>query len=176
MLSKNVRIGFFSLCAAGALLLLGCAGTVQQGVVEDESGISDAEFIKEIKQKIDYLVRCEDAFDDIEAVRGKVVKWHGEIVRIWNDKIQVRSSGEIERWNNFIFLLDHPLPRESRFGESTQTISERETIYVVGRIMDLENVIFKDGTDLTIPHLKGYIISKDHDRNLLKPAWVGHKM
>jgi len=172
MLRKLQLFPWASLCAA-ALLLSGCSGTVSEREVS--YGPSNEDFVAAIKQEIDYLVSCEDAMEDIDAVRGRVVKWYGDIVRIWDDKVHIQSHGQEEYWNNFILLLDHPLPKESHIGESTQMVFERDPVYVVGRIMDRKSVLLKSGTEMTVPHLKGFIISKANDRDFENPVWVGHK-
>lgn len=173
MLSTSRPFPWAGLCAATALLLLGCSGAVYEEGAGD--AVSDEDFVTSIKRQIDYLVTCEDAMEDIDAVRGRVVKWYGDIVRIWDDKIQIQSHGKEEYWNNFILLLDHPLPKESHIGEPIQMVFERDPVYVVGRIMDRKTVLLKTGTEMTVPHLKGFIISKNNDRDFENPVWVRHK-
>jgi hypothetical protein len=173
MLSILRSFPWAGLWAAAALFLLGCSAAVYEE--EASYGVSDEDFVAAIKGQIDYLVTCEDAMEDIDAVRGRVVKWNGDIVRIWDDKIHIQSHGQEEYWNNFIFILDHPLPKERHIGESIQMVFERDPVYVVGRIMDRKTVLLKSGTEITVPHLRGYIISKDNDRNFEDPVWVGHK-
>ncbi len=177
MIRRLWPVRWISPCVAIALFLMGCAGAFSERETPGEdTDIGDREFVAALKERIDYLVTCEDAMEDIGAVRGKIVKWNGTIVRIWSDKIQIQSRGREEPWNNFFVLLDHPLPKETIIGERTQIISERDEIYVLGRILDRQTVILKSGTHITAPHLEGYAISKDNDRNFAHPAWVGHRM
>lgn len=187
------------LFAAAALFCLTCAVTVPEKEVGiQESGMSDKQFVEAIKQQIDYEVTEKDALDDIESVRGKVVKWSGNITQIWNEKIHILGRGEEERTNFFEFLLDHPLPRETRIGDVTQTLIVGDAIRVVGRIVNLQTIRARSinlerifgiepnvstwspgeigpSYNVTAPILKGYIISKDNDRNFENPVWVGHR-
>jgi hypothetical protein len=184
--------------AAAALLLLACAGAVSERGAGGLSDMSDEQFVASIKQEIDYQVTEKDALDNIGLARGKVVKWNGNITQIWNDRIHVLGRGEEERTNFFEFQLDHPLPRETHIGDVTQTLIVGDAIWVVGRIVNLETVRARSinierisgiqpnisplspgeigpSYNVTAPILKGYIISKDNDRNFENPVWIGHR-
>jgi len=164
------------LCAAVALLLLGCAGTVSERGADDEFSISDDEFVKSIKQEIDYEVTEKDAMEYIDDVRGKVVKWIGNVYEMKENEIQIVGPGEERRYNFFVFRLDHPLPKETRIGDMIQTISGGEAVCVIGRIMDLEDIVLRTQFKVSAPILRGYVISKDNDRDFKNPVWVRHKM
>jgi len=158
------------------LFILGCAGTVSQtGSVEQQRRLAEEEYIASIKAQVDPLITCEAAMDSIDAVRGEVVKWHGDIIRIWDDKLLMATEGQEESWNHFVLLLDHPLPRESTIGDLVQTVSRDDAIYAAGRIIDLRTIVLKTGSDLTIPHLECYLISKENDRQFARPVWVAKK-
>jgi hypothetical protein len=175
-----MRIALFVHATAGsligfALLLLACAGPISQtGSIEQQRRLAQKEQVAAIKTQIDPLITCEAAMDSIEAVRGQVVKWHGDIIRSWNDKLLIASQGREESWNHFVLLLDHPLPRESTIGELVQTVSRGDAIYAAGRIIDLRTIVLKSGSDLTIPHLECFIISKENDRQFGRPVWVAN--
>lgn len=158
------------------LFLLGCAGTVPEQIRTEESPSFGVEtYIEAIKAEVNPLITCEDAMDSIDAVRGQVVKWHGNIIRDWDDRLLIATEGREESWNHFLLLLDHPLPRESTVGELIQTVSREDAIYAAGRIIDLRTIVLKSGSDLTIPHLECYIISKENDRQFNRPVWVTKK-
>ena len=199
MQNRSALFGFTGLYAAIALFILGCAGAVSEKGVGDESGISDEEFVASIKRVIDYEVSERDALDDIESVRGKVVKWNGNITQIWNDKIHVLGRGEEEHYNFFELLLDHPLPQEIRIGDRTQTLIVGDPIHVVGRIENVQTVVARSinidrmfgmppnigglshgeigpSYNVTAPILRGYIISRENDRNFENPVWVANNM
>lgn len=198
MSNEVLQFRVIVLFAAAALLLLACAGAVSERGVGGKSVMSDEEFMASIKREIDYEVTEKDALDDIESVRGKVIKWSGNITQIWNEKIHILGRGEEERTNFFEFLLDHPLPRETRIGDVTQTLIVGDAICVIGRIVNLQTVRARSinierifgiepnisplspgeigpSYNVTAPVLKGYIISKDNDRNFENPVWVGHR-
>jgi len=173
-----MRIATCNHTAAGsligfALLLLGCAGPVPRTDSADQQRrLAQESYVVSVKSRIDPLITCEAAMDSIDAVRGKVVKWHGDIIREWDDKLLIASQGREESWNHFVLLLDHPLPRESTIGDLIQTVSRGDAIYAAGRISDLRTIVLKTGSDLTIPHLECYIISKENDRQFGRPVWV----
>jgi len=157
------------------MLILGCVGTVTDRDIRDgKLSLSDDEFVESIKKQIDAQVTWQDAIDDFEKVRGKVVKWSGHIANTSDDKIQIgdivyswqlRNPKTAFYGNSFIFLLDHPLPKETGIRDMSQTIIVGDAIFVIGRIIDVENV----------PILEGYVISKKNDRDFAHPVWVGHK-
>ncbi|MFC1682821.1 hypothetical protein ACFL0G_01255 [Candidatus Zixiibacteriota bacterium] len=174
---------------------MGCSGVAYQGGADDESGISDAQFVKKIKQKIDYLVKWQDTMNDIESVRGSIVKWSGNIVEIRNDRIQIvgrmvfkshfdspliqldrNDPHNFNLFDNFLFLIDHPLPRETRIGEIIQTVKVWDDIFVAGKVTGLETIVTASGQNLTMPIVQGYILSKDNDAGFSNPVWVGNKM
>jgi hypothetical protein len=198
MSNEGLQFRVMVLFAAATLLLLACAGAVSDRGAGGQSFMSDEEFVASIRREIDYEVTEKDVLDDIESVRGKVVKWSGNITQIWNEKIHILGRGEEERTNFFEFLLDHPLPRETRIGDVTQTLIVGDAICVVGRIVNLQTVRARSinierifviepnisplspgeigpSYNVTAPILKGYIISKDNDRNFENPVWVGHR-
>jgi len=155
------------------LFIFGCAGTVSEQARPEEPLTFDHEqYVASVKAKVDPLITCEDAMDSIDAVSGQVVKWHGNIVRNWDDKLLIASVGREESWNHFVLLLDHPLPRASTIGDLVQTVSRDDAIYAAGRIIDLRTIVLKTGSDLTIPHLECYVISKENDRQFTRPVWV----
>jgi hypothetical protein len=155
------------------LFILGCAGTVpEQALPERHLGLDIEAYVASVKAKVDPLITCEDAMDSIDAVRGQMVKWHGNIVRNWDDKLLIASVGREESWNHFVLLLDHPLPQASTIGDLIQTVSRDDAIYAAGRIIDLRTIVLKTGSDLTIPHLECLIISKENDRQFNRPVWV----
>jgi hypothetical protein len=158
-----------------AILILGCASTLtDRGARDEKLSLSDDEFVESIKKQIDAQVTWQDAIDDFEKVRGKVVKWSGHIANISDDKIQIgdivyswqlRNPKTAFYGNSFIFLLDHPLPQETGIRDLSQTVIAGDAILVLGRIVDVKNV----------PILEGYVISKENDRYFTNPVWVGHK-
>jgi hypothetical protein len=164
-------------CIAIALSFFGCGGALsEKGLGDEKQAMSDEEFVASIKQQIDDLVTYQDAMGNVEKVRGKMVKWNGDIVITWNDKLLIACPRREGGWNHFILLLDHPLPVESSIEDLIQTVSKGDAVYVVGRIIDLQTIVLETGSDLTIPHLQGYLISKYNDREFANPVWVGHKM
>lgn len=163
-----------ALFAAMALSILGCAGAVSERGLSE--GIADEEFVKSIQQEIDYEVTEKDAMEFIDDVRGKVVKWMGNVYEIKEDEIQIVGPGEENRSNFFVFHLDNPLPKATHIGDMIQTISVGEAIFVIGRIMDLQDVTLRTQFKVSAPILKGYVISKDNDRNFKNPVWVAKKM
>jgi hypothetical protein len=175
MFTHLFRIEFAVACLAIATLILGCASTVTDRDAGDEKrSLSDEEFVESIMRQVDHHVTWQDAIDDFEKVRGKVVKWSGHIANISDDKIQIgdvvyswqlRNPKTAHYGNSFIFLLDHPLPRETGIRDMSQTIIVGDAVLVIGRIIDLENV----------PILEGYVISKKNDRYFTNPVWVGNK-
>jgi|GEM_PF-1378638 len=186
MVNGVLQFRVIVLFSAAALFFLSCAVTVPEKEVGiRESGTGDEEFVGAIKQQIDYEVTESDAIDSIDTVRGKIVKWHGNVHKIWDDKIHILGPGEKRRYNFFVFLLDHPLPRETGIGDMTQSISPGDAIVIIGRIVDLDDVMAEiryritepvvSPAKVTAPILKGYVISKDNDRNFEDPVWVGHR-
>lgn len=175
MFTYLFRIELVFACLAMAMLILGCASTLtDRGTRDEKPRLSDEEFVESITKQIDEQVTWQDAIDDLEKVRGKVVKWSGHIADTSDDKIQIgdivyswqlRNPKTAFYGNSFIFLLDHPLPRESGIRDMSQTVIVGDAIFAVGRIIDLENV----------PILEGYVISKENDRYFTNPVWVGHK-
>jgi len=158
------------------LLCLACAGTVpEQTRPEDTLSYDLEQYLASVKAEVDPLITCEDAMDSIDAVRGQVVKWHGDIIRTWDDKLLIATEGQEESWNHYVLLLDHPLPRESTIGDLIQTVSRGDAIYAAGRIIDLQTIVLKTGSDLTIPHLECLVISKENDRQFTRPVWVTKK-
>jgi hypothetical protein len=186
-----------ALCTAMALFILSCAGAVSQRRAGGQSVLSDEEFISSIKKVVDYQVSHEDAMNSIQEVRGRVVKWHGAIIKTWEDKIQISGRMILQRprdgspvpgyidkndprnydlFENFLFTLDHPLPRENRIGNTTPTVVVWDAVYVIGKIIDIQTIVTESGINLTLPVIQGYIISKDNDRNFKNPVWVAKKM
>jgi hypothetical protein len=167
----------FGVCMAMALFLSGCGGTLSEKALDDEKqAMSEEDFVASIKQQIDDQVTYQSALDDIAKARGKVVKWSGDIVITWKDKLLIASPKREGGWNHFILVLDHPLPQASSVEDLIQTVSKGDAVYVVGRIIDRQTVVLETGSDLNIPHLKGYLISKENDRQFINPVWVGQKM
>jgi len=161
---------------AAILFILGCAGTISEQIRTEKTPVFDPEqYVASVRERVDPLITCEDAMDSIDAVRGQVVKWHGDIVRNWDDKLLIASKGREESWNHFVLLLDHPLPRESTIGDLIQTVSRGDAIYAAGRIIDLRTIMLKTGSDLTIPHLECLVISKENDRQFTRPLWITDK-
>ncbi len=171
MPSKPVQL--FGWGMAAMLFVLGCSGTVPEQTRPERHLALDIEaYVASVKAKVDPLITCEDAMDSIDTVRGQMVKWHGNIVRNWDDKLLIASVGREESWNHFVLLLDHPLPQASTIGDLIQTVSRDDAIYAAGRIIDLQTIVLKTGSDLTIPHLECLIISKENDRQFNRPVWV----
>jgi len=167
---------WFDPLIAIALLSFGCGGAIsERNLGAEKEALSDAEFVASVKAQIDDQVTYEDAADDIERVRGKVVKWRGDIVIIWNDKLLIASPSREGDWNHSVLMIDHPLPQDTSVEDLKQTVSTKEGVYVLGRIVDLQTVVLETGSDLTIPHLECYVISKDNDRTFSNPVWVGNK-
>jgi hypothetical protein len=175
MLTYLFRIEFAVACLTTAMLILGCASILtDRGARDGKLNLSDEEFVESIKEQIDEQVTWQDAIDNFEKVRGKVVKWSGHIADTSDDKIQIgdivyswqlRNPKTAHYGNSFIFLLDHPLPRESGIRNMSQTIIVGDAIFAIGRIIAVKNV----------PILEGYVISKKNDRYFKNPVWVGHK-
>lgn len=175
ILTYFFRIELAVACLAIATLIFGCAGIVtNRGAGDEKISLSDEEFVASLKEQIDDQVMWQDAIDDFEKVRGKVVKWSGHIANTSYDKIQIgdivyswqlRNPKTAFYGNSYIFLLDHPLPKETGIRDMSQTIIVGDPILVIGRIIDVENV----------PILEGYVISKKNDRDFANPVWVGHK-
>lgn len=160
-----------------ALVFFGCGGMIsEKDLSAEKQALSDTEFVASIKQQIDDQVTHQDAMNDIEKVRGKVVKWSGDIIKIWNDKLLIACPKKEGGWNHFILIIDHPLPQESPIEDLIQTASTGDVIFVAGRIIDIQTVILETGSDLTIPHLKCYVISKENDRQFAKPMWIAHEI
>jgi len=153
----------------GLLFLMNCAGSFT------EMATSESEIIKSHKEKINPGLTWKTAMEDIESVKGKVVKWDGWLVRIWDDKIQIFGRGREEFVNNFIVELNHPLPKEVGISEMTQTISVGRAAWVVGKIIDKQVYVTRDGVNITVPVLKGIMISKDNDRDFKNPVWVAEE-
>jgi hypothetical protein len=161
---------------ATVLFISGCSGALsEKGLGDEQQATSDEDFVASIKQQIDDRVTYQDAMDDIEKVRGKVVKWNGDIVIIWNEKLLIASPSREGDWDHFILVIDHPLPQDVSLEDLIQTVSIGDAIYAIGRIIDRKTIVLETGSDLTIPYLKCYVISKENDRNFSKPAWVGNK-
>jgi hypothetical protein len=162
-----------SLMAAIAIFLFACSSTVSEiETGDDHRRMSQDEFVASIKQMADDQITLEDVMHDVEKVRGKVVKWNGDIIKYWSDKLLIASQGTADHWNHFILLLDHPLPEQSSVADLKQTVSTRDAIFALGRIINRQTIVLETGSDLTIPHLECYVISKDNDRQFAKPVWV----
>jgi hypothetical protein len=198
MSNEVLQFRVIFLFAAAALLSLACAGAVSERGAGGQSVMSDEEFISSTQKVIDYQISHEDAMNSIQEVRGKVVKWHGTIIKTWEDKIQIcgrliLKRARYQRWRpgsycfdtkdprsydlseNFLFTLDHPLPRENHFINMTATVAVWDAVYVIGEIIDTQTIVTESGEKLTLPVIQGYIISKDNDRNFENPVWVGHR-
>ncbi len=175
--SKIVAGRLFVVYMMLILFFHGCGGEFsEKGWDDQRHALSEEDVVAIIKQQIDDQVTYEHATDDIVKARGKVVKWSGDIVVTWNDKLLIACPRREGGWNHFVLLLDHPLPAESSIEDLVQTVSQGDAVYVAGRIIDLQTIILETGSDLTIPHLQGYLISKDNDREFIHPVWVGHEM
>lgn len=159
-------IGFSILWILLLISLMNCVGSLP------EMAAGDNEVINSYKEQIDYGLTWKAAMEDIEKVKGKVVKWDGWLVRIWDDKIQIFGRGREELFNNFVVELAHPLPKETGIGDMTQTISIGNAAWVVGKIIDKQVYVTRDGVNITVPVLKGLMISRDNDRDFKKPVWV----
>jgi hypothetical protein len=175
-----------------------CAGTLLEMDADDETQrLSEEAFMLEVKEKVDYQVRHEDAMRNMDAVRGKIVKWHGTITEIWEDNIKISGRMVLNRprdgspvpsyvdrnnpsnysfYENFLFSLDHPLPREKRIGDMTPSLAPWDAIYVIGRIMGTETIITESGVNITLPVLRGYAVAKENDRSFQYPVWISHGM
>lgn len=176
MFRKTLPFRFSCPCIAIALSFFGCAGALsERGLSDKEHPMSDEDFVASMKQQIDDQVTYEDAVDGIEKVRGKVVKWNGDVVITWDDKVLVACPRREGGWNHFILLLDHPLPVASSIEDMRQTVSKGEAVYAVGRIIDRRTVVLETGSDLTIPHLKCHLVSKENDRQFVNPIWIAHE-
>jgi len=125
-----------------------------------------------IKQQVDDQVTCSVAMDDIDKARGKIVRWDGDVIKIWDDRLFIATGGGGGHWNHFVLLIDRPLPELSTVENSMQTLSPKETIWALGRIIDLETIVLETGSILTIPHLECYVISRGNDRQFAKPVWL----
>lgn len=148
------------------IFLMNCAGSLS------EIAAGDDEVINSYKEQINPGLTWEAAMRDIEQVKGKVVKWDGWLVRIWENKIQVFGRGREELVNNFIVELDHPLPREQGIGDMSQTVTTGKIVWVVGKIIDKQLYVARDGVNVTLPLLKGYMITRDNDRDFKNPVWI----
>lgn len=156
--------------------ILACAGTLPEQKASDrDQGMSDEEFVAAIKQQINFEVTEKDAVDSFDLSRGQVVKWVGNVYEIFDDKIHIIGSGEEKRYNYFAFLMDHPLPRQTRIDDMTKTVAVGDEICVVGRIKDAQDLILRTQVKVAASILEGYIISKSSDRHLQHPIWVGNK-
>jgi len=159
-----------------ALFITACGGTAPEiDIKNDRLSAGDREFVANIKQETGDPVLYRDVTENIEDFRGKIAKWDGNIVQIWDDKLLIASLNRDGFWDHFILLLDHPLPEDRSVKNLTQTLSIRDDIYALGRIIDLRTIVLESGSDLTIPHLDCFVISKDNDREFVRPVWVGKK-
>jgi len=141
-----------------------------------ENSDSDRTFIESIQKQVNHQITWHDAVENLEEVHGGIVKWSGRIIRVWEDKIQVyRYPSERYSNNNFLLLLDHPLPSETNIGELKQTVVVGNTIWMLGKITEVRDIVTERGNDIKVPVLKGFVISKDNDRNFEKPVWVSNK-
>ena len=149
------------------VLLSTCSGVVIENTENDTS------FIDSIEKQVVYQITCNDAVKNFEKVEGSIVKWSGRILGIWNDQIQIRRI-PAERYSNntFLLLLDHPLPQETHIGDLKQTVMVSNTIWILGRITEVRDILSMSGMEITVPVLKGFVISKDNDRTFDKPVWV----
>lgn len=165
------------MCPAIAIFILGCSGTSPR--IDPGNGYrnrTDNDFVASIRQQVDDQVTYRDAMADIEKVRGKMVRWSGDIVKMWDDRLLIAIGAGGGHWNHFVLLIDWPLPELSTVENLTQTVSLKDAIWALGRIIDLRTIVLETGSDLTIPHLECYAISKDNDRQFANPVWVGNKM
>ncbi len=169
MRKKLFPIGLMSAYLISTLVLLNCAGMVSEMAPDNEA------LINSYKKQIDYGVTWKAAMKDYEKVKGKVVKWDGSLVEIRENKIQVFGRGREEFVINFIVELDHPLPKEQGIGDMTQTVAIGNTVWVVGKIIDKQDYVTRTGVNLTLPLLKGYMITRDNDRDFKKPLWVANQ-
>ena len=149
----------------------GCSGPKISGI-QERAALNDENYISWIRQQIDDQVSLPDARADIKPAQGKVVRWNGDIVDIWQDRLLIAQEGGGVGWNHFVLFLDHPLPQVSTVKDLIQTVSSGDGIYAAGRILDMRTIILRSGSDLTIPHLECLIISKENDRQFNRPVWV----
>lgn len=166
MQKKYLPTGLFIFWLLPFMFHMNCA------VPLSEIATGDDEVINSHKKQIDYGLTWKTAMEDIETVKGKVVKWDGWLVRIWDDKIQVFGRGREEFTNNFVATLDHPLPTETGIGDLTQTVSVGKTVWIVGKIIDQQVYVTRDGVNMTVPVLKCLMISRDNDRDFSNPVWI----
>lgn len=165
--SSSIKLFFLYLLLL--LFSINCAGSLTEMAADQDT------VIKSYKEQIDYGLTWKAAMENIEKVKGKVVKWDGALVRIWEDKIQVYGRGREESINNFIVKLDHPILTEAGIGDMTQTVSIGKTVWVVGRIIDKEEFVTRRGVNVTVPVLRGLMVSKDNDRNFARPVWIANE-
>lgn len=159
-----------------ASLALACAGIApEKGAPDKLAAVRDDELVASLRQQIDDQTTYDDAMMDIERVRDRIVKWRGDIVSIWDDQLLIASRNKDGGWNHFILLLDHPLPEALTIRDLTQTVSPKDAIWAIGQIADRRTVVLDSGTDLIIPHLKCYVISKENDRDFANPVWTRQK-
>ncbi|MFC1682819.1 hypothetical protein ACFL0G_01245 [Candidatus Zixiibacteriota bacterium] len=164
------------LLTAATVFILACGGTAPEiDTGNDHLSAGDREFVARIKSQIHDQVLYQDVKEDIGKFRGKVVKWDGDIVHAWDDKLLMASQNREGSWDHFILLLDHPLPEDRSIVELIQTISTGDAIYALGRIIDRRTIVLESGSYLTIPHLDCFVISKDNDREFARPVWVGNR-
>jgi hypothetical protein len=170
------KVSFFLsilLIIVSALIIFACSGSgLKTDPGEERRHITDKDFVTSIKRQVDDQVSWSDAIVDIEKVRGKIVRWSGDVVKLWNDRLLIASDAGDGGWNHFILLLDHPLSQATTVKDLIQTISSGDAIYTVGKIVDRKTIVLETGSDLTIPHLECYVISKENDRQFARPVWV----
>jgi hypothetical protein len=159
-----------------SLFIFACGGTAPELEIRNNHLSSgDRKFVTGIKQQIGDPVLYQDVIDNIADSRGKIVKWDGNIVHAWDDKLLIASQNREASWDHYVLLLDHPLPKDRSVKDLTQTVSTHDAIYAIGRIIDRRTIVLESGSDLTIPHLECFVISKDNDREFTRPVWVGNK-
>ena len=185
----------FVCCLVLTACLLNCASIVsEKGPSGDRLRLAEEEMISSVKKKIDYQLHHKNVMENVKAARGKIVKWHGTITRVREDKIQISGRMVLIRphdgstvpayidrddprnynlFENFLVALDHPLPREKRLGDMTTNVAIWDVVYVIGKLTGTETIVTESGVNLTLPVLQGYAITQESDRNFQQPVWVG---
>jgi hypothetical protein len=173
MQERTYPLSAVAIATALALLIFSCSGTSSKtDPVGEFPDTNDAGFLAFIKGQVDDRVTCADALDSIDSVRGKIIRWSGDIVAMWDDRLFIATGGGGGSWNHFVLLIDRPLPELLTVESSMKTVSLKDAIWALGRIVDLRTIVLNTGSVLTIPHLECYAIAKENDRQFARPVWV----
>ncbi len=107
---------------------------------------------------------------------GKIISTRGYYIeqKFLKDKDRkfVISGSNSGQTADYLVVLDHPLPKQSKIGENIMIISTGSNIRVFGKFIRIEDYLTESGIKKQLPMLEAIAIFNIDDREFQNPVWV----